>query len=173
MAKVVWIARPLDSTVPHVTDRVAGWIRVAVLVTLAVPQLVVGCWAVLAPRSWFDSFPGFDPRLVAAEPPYNHHLASDVGAGFLATGVALLVAVIWANRTGIQIALVAYVAFTLPHVIYHSTHPADALSGFENVMNSLALASGLVLAIVFAWAVHVGARRRPIAVEPEGVSVTT
>jgi hypothetical protein len=142
-------------------------------VTLAVPQLVVGIWAIVAPRSWFDSFPGFGPRLVAAEPPYNQHLASDVGAGFLATGVALLVAVIWANRTGIQIALVAYVAFTLPHVLYHATHPAHALSGVDNVANSLALAGGLVLALVLAWAVHVGGHRRPIAVEPKGVSVTT
>ena len=143
------------------TDRVAGWIRLGIVVTLAVPQLVIGLWAVVAPRSWFDSFPGFDPRLVAAEPPYNEHLASDVGAGFLATGVALLVAVIWANRTGIQVALVAYAAFTLPHVIYHSTHPADSLTGFEDVMNSLALASGLVLAAVFAWAVHSAGRHQP------------
>ena len=140
------------------TDRVAGWIRVGVVVTLAAPQLLIGLWALVAPKGWFDSFPGFDPRVVAAEPPYNQHLVSDVGAGFFATGVALLVAVIWANRVGIQVALVAYVAFTLPHVIYHSTHPAHALSGVDNVVNSISLASGLVLAAVFARALHVGGR---------------
>ena len=73
-----------------------------------------------------ESFPGFDPRLVAAEPPYNEHLVTDVGAGFLATGVVLLVAAVWANRAAIGIALLAFVAFTLPHVVYHATNPSDA-----------------------------------------------
>jgi hypothetical protein len=69
--------------------------------------------------------------------------------------MALLVAAVWANRAGIWVALVAFAAFTAPHVVYHATHPADALTGFENVVNALALASGLVLAAVFAWALHV------------------
>jgi hypothetical protein len=142
-----------------VTDRVPGWIRLGVIVTLALPHLVIGLWAILAPRSWFDSFPGFGPGLVAAEPPYNHHLATDVGAGFFAVGVALLVAAVWARRAGVQVALITFAAFTLPHVIFHATHPADALSAFENAINWLALASGLVLAAVFFWAVHVDSRR--------------
>jgi hypothetical protein len=128
-------------------------------VTLALPHLVIGLWAILAPQRWFDSFPGFGPRLVAAEPPYNHHLVSDVGAGFLAIGVALLVAAVWGRRAGIQVALIALAAFTLPHVIFHASHPADALTTFENVVNWLALASGLALAAVFFWAVHVDGRR--------------
>ena len=132
-------------------DRVPDWVRLGLIVTMAVPQLVIGLWAVLAPESWFDSFPGFDPRLVAAEPPYNQHLASDAGAGFVATGVALLAAAIWANRTGVRVALLAFVAFTLPHVVYHATNPSDLLSGSQDVVNVLTLASGLVLAAVFAY----------------------
>jgi hypothetical protein len=131
--------------------RVPSWVRLGVIVTMAAPQLVIGLWAYLAPASWFDSFPGFDPRLVAATPPYNEHLASDAGSGFLATGVALLVAAIWANRTGVRVALVAFAAFTLPHVLYHAAHPSDSLSGVEDVMNVLALGSTLVLAAVFAY----------------------
>src|SRR3954453_11961123 len=104
--------------------RVPGWVRLGVAVTLAAPQLLVGVWAGTAPDNWFRNFPGFDPRLVAAEPPYNEHLVSDVGAGFLATGVVLLVAALWGNRPAIRIALLAFVAFTLPHAMYHSTHPA-------------------------------------------------
>ncbi|MEY2427017.1 MAG: hypothetical protein QOI61_2589, partial [Actinomycetota bacterium] len=138
---------------------VKRWVRLGVAATLAVPQLVIGLWAVLAPKNWFESFPGFDPRLVAAEPPYNEHLASDVGAGFLATGVVLLVAAVWANRAAISIALLAFAAFTVPHVIYHATHPADALSGVENAINTLTLASGLLLAAVFAWGLRGAARR--------------
>lgn len=132
-------------------DRVPGWVRVGVLVTMAVPQLVIGLWAVLAPHRWFSSFPGFDPRLVAAEPPYNRHLASDAGAGFLATGVALLVAEVWAHRVALRMALATFVAFTLPHVAYHALHPSDLLSKAADAANTLLLASGLVLAAVFAY----------------------
>jgi hypothetical protein len=132
-------------------DRVPDWVRLGLVVTMAVPQLLIGLWAVLATESWFDSFPGFDPRLVAAEPPYNQHLASDAGAGFLATGVALLVAAIWANRVGVRVALLSFAAFTIPHVAYHAMNPSDLLSGSEDVVNVLTLASGLALAAVFAY----------------------
>ena len=56
-------------------------------------------------------------------------------------------------------ALLAYAAFTLPHVLYHATNPADVLTGFEDVTNVLALGSGLILAGLFAW----GLRRRSVA----------
>ena len=79
-------------------ERAPHRVRLGVAVTLAALQLSIGFWAVTAPGNWFRNFPGFDPRPAAAEPPYNHHLASDVGAGFLATGVTLLVASIWVAR---------------------------------------------------------------------------
>jgi hypothetical protein len=145
-------------------NRVPLWARWGIVLTLAVPQLVVGLWAVLAPENWFESFPGFDPRLVAAEPPFNRHLASDAGAGFFATGLTLLVAAIWAHRVAVWTALLAYAAFTVPHVLYHLTHPSDLLSGAEDVGNVTALVGGLVLAAVFAWAcVPQGGRTEPTA----------
>jgi hypothetical protein len=131
--------------------RVPTWVRVGVVATLAVPQLIIGLWAMVAPERWFDTFPGFAPHLVAAAPPYNAHLVSDVGAAFFATGVALLVAAAWATRPAIWTALVAYVAFTAPHALYHATHPADALSGVADVGNVLLLVSSVVLAFVYAW----------------------
>lgn len=137
--------------------RAASWVRLGVAVTLAAPQLVIGLWAVTAPANWFNNFPGFDPRLVAAEPPYNRHLAADAGAGFLATGAVLLIAAIWGSRPAILTAVLAYAFFTVPHVLYHATHPADVLTGFDNFANVLALGSGLVLAGVFTW----GLRPRP------------
>lgn len=138
---------------------VARWVRLGVAVTMGAPQVMIGLWAVLAPSSWFESFPGFDPRVVAAEPPYNEHLARDVGAGFLATGVILLVAAAWANRAAIVTALVGFVAFTLPHVAYHATNPADALTGVEDVLNTMSLGSGLVFAAVAAWGLRASGER--------------
>lgn len=136
------------------TTDVPRWVRLGVALLLGVPQLLVAVWALAAPKNWFESFPGFDPRLVAALPPYNGHLVRDVGAGFLATAVALLVAAVWANRVAILMALLAFGAFTLPHAAFHATHPADALTGIEDTLNTLSLASGLVFAAVFAWALR-------------------
>jgi hypothetical protein len=132
-------------------DRVPTWVRLGVLVTLAVPQLLIGLWATVMPDHWFDEFPGFGAALVAAAPPYNEHLASDVGAAFLSTGIALLAAALWANRIGVRVALLGFVAFTLPHALYHATHPADALTAVEDVVNVLSLGSTLVLAAVFGY----------------------
>lgn len=145
--------------------RAESWVRLGVAVTLAAPQLVIGLWAVTAPANWFNNFPGFDPRLVAAERPYNQHLAADAGAGFLATGAVLLIAAIWGSRAAILTAVLAYAFFTVPHVLYHATNPADVLTGFENVTNVLALGSGLVLAGVFTWGL------RPRSVESDATTV--
>ncbi len=132
--------------------RVPRWVRIGLVALLAVPQLVTGIWAIVAPHRWFDSFPGFDPRLVAAEPPYNAHLATDAGAGFLATGAALVFAAIVAHRSAVLTALVAYVAFALPHLAYHAANPAPGLSSSEDVVNVVLLASGLVFALALGWA---------------------
>src|SRR5918995_601429 len=111
---------------------VADWVRLG-LVALAVPQVVTGTWALVDASHWFDHFPGFDPRLVAADPPFNAHLATDAGAGFLATGVALVLAAAWGRRSGALVALAAYVAFSLPHTIFHWANPAPGLTGTEDV----------------------------------------
>jgi hypothetical protein len=132
-------------------DRVPAWVRLGVIVTLAAPQLLIGLWATVMTDHWFDEFPGLGPALVAAEGPYNQHLAADAGAGFLATGAGLLAAALWARRTGVRVALLTFVAFTLPHTLYHAFNPADSLSGAEDVVNVLSLASTLVLAAVFGY----------------------
>lgn len=126
-------------------------VRIGILLALALPQLLIGTWAVAAPRNWFERFPGFDPRLVAAEPPFNAHLATDTGSGFLATGIALAVAAVWGHRVAVQMALVTFAAFAVPHVLYHGLQPAPGLTGAEDVVNVLMLASGPALAAVFAW----------------------
>lgn len=133
------------------------WIRVG-LALLAVPQLITGLWAVLAPENWFDKFPGADPRLVAGEPPYNAHLASDAGAGFLATGLILAIAIAWPQRNLILTALAGFLAFSLPHFLYHAFNPAPGLSASEDVTNAVTLAFGLVIAVVLV-VVTVGRRR--------------
>ena len=134
-----------------VDGEIATWVRIGLGVVLAIPQLAIGFWAVIAPHNWYSSFPGFDPRLVAAEPPFNEHLATDTGAGFLATGVALVVAALLAQRSGALVALAGYFAFAIPHALYHSTHSAPGLDGSEDVFNAALLWANVALAALFTW----------------------
>jgi hypothetical protein len=133
-------------------EPVATWVR-AGLVALAVPQLVTGVWAIADPTGWYRNFPGFDPRLVAAEPPFNHHLAVDAGAGFLATAVALLLAAWWAERRIILLALATYLAFAVPHLAYHAANPAPGLTDPENARNIVTLTIAAALPLVLLWGV--------------------
>lgn len=137
-----------------------GWIRV-VLALLAVANIATGLWAVFAPRSWFDDFPGWAPRLVAAMPPYNEHLATDAGGGLLATGVAAAVAACWMRRDVVIVATAAYATAAVPHAVFHIAHPADALTTSENIVNSFTL----VIAAVAAVAVLVATVARPAELE--------
>ena len=121
------------------------------MLAVAVPQLATGLWAVLAPRRWFDDFPGIGPALVGAEPPYNQHLATDAGGAFLATGVALLIAVIWPRRQLAMLALVTYLTFAIPHAVYHAAHEAPGLSGAGDVANVLVLFIGVAAAAGLLW----------------------
>ena len=134
---------------------VQRWVRWGVLVVLAVPQLATGAWVVLAPQSWFDDFPGFGPALVGAEPPFNRHLATDAGSAFLATGVALAIAVIWLRRQLVMLVLATYLASAIPHTLYHVAHEAPGLSSGEHVTNAALL---VVAGVVLLWGAWSGGR---------------
>lgn len=131
---------------------VPSWVRLG-LVALAVPQAATGLWAIVDSSGWYESFPGWDPRLVAAEPPFNAHLAGDAGAGFLATAVALLLAAWWADRRTVAIGLLTYLAFAVPHLAYHAFEPAPGLSDSQNVTNVVTLAVAVLLPAVLWWGV--------------------
>jgi len=121
------------------------------MLAVAVPQLATGLWAVFAPRRWFDDFPGLGPGLVGAEPPYNQHLATDAGGAFLATGVALLIAVIWPRRQLAMLALVTYLTFAIPHALYHAAHEAPGLSSVAEAANVTVLFIGVAVATGLLW----------------------
>lgn len=130
----------------------ANWIRIGVVALLGLPNVAIGAWAIVDPSGWFATFPGVGPALVAGDPPFNQHLASDVGAAFFATGAGLLVAAHWGTRRVIQLALLTFLAFTAPHVTYHALHPSPGLSGAADVLNVLLLGSGALWALGLLWA---------------------
>lgn len=144
---------------------VPTWVRIG-LVALGLPNVLAGLWAVVAPENWYDRFPGWDPRLVAAEPPYNAHLAADAGAGLLASGVVLLAAAWLADPRSVRLGLVAFAVFAVPHAAYHAANPAPGLSTAEDARN----VATLVFAVAAAAVLLVAARdrtERPERPEPE------
>src|SRR3990170_7280069 len=94
------------------------WLRAGLLV-LAVGSGVVGLWALAAPRSFYDDFPGGGRHWVSALPEYNEHLVRDVGGLNLAVAALLLVAAVVLERRLVQVALVAPLLYAVPHLIFH------------------------------------------------------
>jgi len=132
------------------------WVRIG-LVAVGLPNALAGLWGVLSPDGFYDNFPGWDPRLVAAEPPFNAHLAADAGAGLLASGVVLLAAAWLADRRSVRLALVAFAVFAVPHAAYHAFNPAPGLSRAEDGLN----VAFLSFAVLAATVLFVGARSTP------------
>jgi len=109
---------------------------------------VAGAWAVLAPVDWYEGFPGWSPRLVSALPPFNEHLVSDSGSGLLAAGLLALMAAWCLRRDVTVVATLGYLAFALPHAVFHLRHPAADLSAGANVANTAVLWFGVLLVVV-------------------------
>ena len=135
-----------------------NWKRL-ILIGLAVPNILAGCWAVVSPANWYENFPGWSPRLVSALPPFNEHLVFDSGSGLLATGLLVLIAGLCLRRDMTVIATVGYLAFSLPHAIFHLRHPSEGLSTAEDAWNVAVL--WLVVALAGAVLIAEVKRKAP------------
>jgi hypothetical protein len=116
--------------------------RIALGVLLLV-ALVTGLWALLAPRSFYDSFPTSSMHWVATDGPYNRHLISDVGSMYLALA-ALTVAAL-ARPALARLAGVVWLVFSVPHWLYHSAH-LGLYGTRDQVLNEVGLVGVVLLA---------------------------
>ena len=126
------------------------------LVILAAMQVLVGAWALAAPRAFYDGFPSPRHAWVALLPPYNEHLVRDVGALNLALTVVLGAAAWTLDRTMIRVALLALIVFAVPHAIFHAGH----LAGFP-AADAVAQTVGTVLQLVLTVSLFALAWRPP------------
>ncbi|MFE9323904.1 hypothetical protein ACIHDR_21360 [Nocardia sp. NPDC052278] len=129
------------------------WLAVRIMLgILAFQGAVVGLWAVLAPHSWYTSFPGFGMQWISADGPYNHHLASDVGSFFLALTAVTVAALFLGGSALAQVAGLGWLAFGLPHLIYHAFHKPADMGGASFTVSvigaALIVALGLALILV-------------------------
>jgi hypothetical protein len=122
------------------------WLR-AGLVLLASASLVVGVWALLLPRSFYDDFPLPGREWVSTLGPYNEHLVRDVGALNLALGVLLATAAILLERRLVQVSLVAYLVYAVPHFVFHLT-TGHTFSLGDNLANMFTLGIAVLIPLV-------------------------
>lgn len=115
-----------------------------VLVALAIPPLVVGLTALLAPRTFYDDFP-FVVSWVSLLPPYNQHLTTDVGGLQLAFGLLFLYAAARPHPQLVRPVAVAWGLSQAFHVLFHVTH-LDGFGTADAVLQTVSLLSLVVLA---------------------------
>ncbi|TCC05036.1 DUF4345 family protein [Kribbella soli] len=125
-----------------------GYVR-GVLVALAALQFVLGFWLTFAPKTFYDNVPTVD-----WDPPFAEHAFRDFGAASLGLGVVLTAAAIRLDRYLATLALLAYLAFSVPHTAFHLGHLDGDQPGW-----SVVLAVGVGLMVVLPLTALAGTRR--------------
>lgn len=139
---------------------VGGRVRLGVSLLMA-PAFVVGVWALLLPRSFYEDFPAAGRHWVSALGPYNEHLVRDVGALNLALGALLALAAILSEQRLSQAALGAWLVCALPHFLFHATE-LEALSPVDNLANLAILGLAVLLPLVLLAATRDGGEPKTI-----------
>ena len=117
------------------------------LAVLAVTPAWIGAWALIAPHSFYRSFPGGGHRWVAALGAYDQHLVRDIGALELGMLFLLIAAAALLERTLVRVTLLAYAIASTPHLAYHLT-----TLGRFSVADDAATVAGLALQVVLPLA---------------------
>ena len=120
---------------------------------LAASAGLIGVWALLAPQSFFDDFPGSGLALVSALPPYNEHLIRDYGSMNLALAFVLAIGAATLSRWVVIAGLGAVLINGVPHLIFHAGHQGT-LSDSDQTSQLIALALPVIVAaalLVLVW----------------------
>lgn len=124
------------------------WVRVALAYVIVVSGQI-GLWALFAPSSFYDSFPGLGRAWVSVDGPYNEHLIRDVGALNLALCVLLIAAFVLVTRALVLVAGLAVLVWGVPHAVYHLVNTdgldaADLAVSLGGLMLFTLIGGGLV-----------------------------
>jgi hypothetical protein len=119
--------------------------RIVLAVTVLL-GLFVGLWAEIAPRAFYDSFPGFGLHWIDAAGAYDEHLIRDVGSLYLALAAASLAAVVARTAAPGRVVGLAWSVFGVLHFGYHVLHLEG--STLDRVGNVVSLGLSLVLGLL-------------------------
>lgn len=122
-------------------------LRRLALIVLAANGLLVGLWALAAPRSFYDDFPGAGRVWVAVDGPYNEHLVRDVGGLNLALALVTCIALVAGSDLVARAAGGAWLVFGVPHLVYHALN-LDPFDTSDAVAMIVALSFTVVAAVV-------------------------
>jgi hypothetical protein len=139
---------------------VADKVTRAGLALLGLVGLQVGLWASVAPRSFYDDFPGGGRSWVAADGPYNEHLLRDFGALNLALTAVVAVALVTKAPAAIRAAGLGWLVYSVPHFTYHARH-LHVYDTTDQVLNLVVLGGAVLLSaavLVTEWLGHRRAR---------------
>lgn len=117
---------------------------------LAVVPLLIGFWAFFAPYHFYEIFPLPGRHWISILGPYNEHLVRDYGANNLGFGVLLVAAAFFLEQRLIQVALVSWLAFAVPHFLFHLTQTRH-FQLFDNVAQLSSLGFVVLLPLVLLF----------------------
>jgi hypothetical protein len=124
-------------------------LRKVALVVIAASSVVVGVWALAAPESFYEDFPGAGRVWVAVDGPYNEHLIRDVGALNLALGFVAAVALVTGSIAVARAAGGAALIYGVPHFVYHAAH-LDPFDSGDQVALLVSLGINVAAGVVAA-----------------------
>ena len=127
------------------------------LVLLAVIQVGTGIWMQFFPESFYNDFPTVD-----LTPPFSEHLMRDFGGANVALGIIVVAVAVWLEKRYVVLVLVAYLAFSIPHLVFHMSHLHDA-STADVAFQVVSLGSAVVLPILVLALVPSAFRTEPPA----------
>ena len=149
-------------------QRHRGPIRVALLY-LAITSGFLAIWILVAPRDFYDTFPGGGAHWVSVLPPYNEHLERDFGATSLGIAVLSVLAAYWMDRRVVQATAAVWIAAGLPHLIYHATTTSHYSTG-DNVASLFGLTLDVLLPLGILYLASAGAQGITARPAPAGES---
>jgi hypothetical protein len=149
-------------------ERHRGLIRLA-LIYLVVTIGGLAAWILIAPKGFYNDFPGGGAHWVSALPPYNEHLERDFGAAALGLTVLAALAALWMERRVIQAAAISVFAAGIPHLAYHLTTTEHYSTG-DNVASLTGLALDVLLPLALLYLVSDRAQRRAGTPAPRAVT---
>ncbi len=142
-------------------ERHRSWVRFA-LIYLTVAIGFVAAWILIAPKGFYNTFPGGGTHWVSALPPYNEHLERDFGAAGLGLAVLSALAAFWMERRVVQAAAISLFVAGLPHLIYHATTTSHYSTG-DNIASLTGLALDVVVPLAILYLVNDHAQRRSVS----------
>jgi len=130
------------------------------LFALAIPQALIGIWALLAPSSFYDDFPAGTDGWVNVLGPFDEHLVTDVGALFVALGFLLAYAAVNLSRPLVNAAATTWLLFAVPHFLWHVFN-LEPYGTADAIGNAASLAWTVIGAVLILFLARRSVRAQP------------